>query len=60
MRNYSRVIKKIRTTLNCIEQFLTLVCAVTGCIYISAFASLVDIPTEIMSSAIGLNILRII
>ena len=48
--------RKVCTTLNYTEHFLTLVSEITGCISISAFASLVDIPTEIMSSTIGLNI----
>ena len=38
------------------EHFLNLVFAVTGCISISAFASLVDISTGTMSSTIELNI----
>ena len=45
--------KKVCTTLNYIEHFLTLVFVVTVCISISAFASLVDIFKEIMSSTIG-------
>ena len=48
--------KKVCTTLNCIEHFVTLLFAVTRCISISTFASLVDILTRIMISAIGLNI----
>ena len=48
--------KKVWTTLNCIEHLLVLVFAVTVCISISAFASLVDISKRIMSSAIVLNI----
>ena len=52
--------KKICTTLNYIEHFLTLVFAVTVCISISAFASFVDIPKGIMSSTIALNIFAII
>ena len=44
-------------TLNCI---LTLVFAVTVCISLSAFASLVDISKGIMSSTIELNICTII
>ena len=47
--------KKVCTTLNYIERFLNLVFAVTGCISISAFASLVNIPMGIMGSTIGLN-----
>ena len=51
---------KVCTTLNCVEHFVTLLFAVTRCISISAFASLVDIPTRIMSSAIGLNISAVV
>ena len=43
-------------TLNYIEYFLTLVFAVTICIFISCFASLIDISKGIMSSTIRLNI----
>ena len=43
-------------TLNCIEQFLNLVSAVTRCISISAFACLFGIPIETTSSAMGLKI----
>ena len=43
-------------TLNYIEHFLTLGSAVTGCVSISAFPSLVGIPIVIMSSAVGLKI----
>ena len=39
--------KKICATVNYIEQFLTLVFAVTGCIQISDFSSLVDILREL-------------
>ena len=51
---------KVCTTLNCVEHFVTLLFAVTRCISISDFASLVDIPTRIMSSAIGLNISAVV
>ena len=44
--------KKICTTLNSIEHFLILVSTITGCVSISAFASLIGIPTEISSSGI--------
>ena len=46
-------------TLNYVKHFLTVAIAVTGCISIFAFVSLVDIPTGIMSSTIGLNICAI-
>ena len=43
--------KKVCTTLNCIEHFLTLGCTITRCVFVSAFASLVGIPRGIMISA---------
>ena len=36
--------KRLCTTLNYIEHFLIVASAVTGCISISAFSSLPDIP----------------
>ena len=42
-----------------IEHFRTLVSAITGCISIFAFASLLCIPIEITSFPIGLNICAI-
>ena len=51
--------KKMRTTLNYTEHFLILASAITGCVSISSFASLVGIPIGIMSSAIGLKICAI-
>ena len=50
---------KVSTTLNYTEHFFTLVFVVTGCISISACASLVHIHTEIMCSTMGLNICAI-
>ena len=47
-------------TLNYIEHFLTLVFAVTVCIFISAFGSLVDISKGIKSPTTELNICAII
>ena len=47
--------KKVCTTLNYIEHFLILGSTITGCVSISAFASLVGIPVGITSSAIGLK-----
>ena len=55
----SRKQKKICTTLNYIENFFVLTCAITGCISISTSASLLGIPIEITSSAIGLKIFAI-
>ena len=48
--------KKVCTTLNYIEHFLILASAITECISISAFASLIGIPIGITSSAVGLKI----
>ena len=48
--------KKVCITLNYIEHFLVLASTTTGCISISAFASLLDIPIGIASSAIGFKI----
>ena len=45
--------KKVCTTLNYIEHFLILASTITGCISISAFASLLGIPIGITSTAIG-------
>ena len=55
--------KKVCTTLNYLKDFLTLVFflfTVTGCISISAFASLLNVSTGIMISTIGSNICAII
>ena len=48
--------KKVYRVLNYIEHLLTLISTVTGCVFISVFVSLVDIPIGITSSAIGLKI----
>ena len=48
--------KKVCTTLNFIEQFFLLTSTITGCVFISAFSSLVDNPIEITSSATRLKI----
>ena len=45
--------KKGCLTINYIEHFFVLASAVTGCISISVFASLLGISIGIMSSAIG-------
>ena len=55
----SRKHKKVCTTLNHTEQFLILAFAITGCILISPFASLLGIPIGITSSVIGLKICAI-
>ena len=52
----SRQYKKVYTTLNYIEHFLIMASAITGCISISAFVSLIVIPIGITSSAIGLKV----
>ena len=51
--------KKGCAVLNYIENFLILASTITGCISISAFASLNGIPIGITSSAIGLRICAI-
>ena len=55
----SRKHKKVCTTPNYIEYFLTLVSTITGCILISTFTSLLGILIEITSSATGLKICAI-
>ena len=51
--------KKVCSTLNYIEHFLILAFTITGCVSISAFASLVGIPKGITSSVIRLKICAI-
>ena len=51
--------KKVSTTLNYIEHFLILASTISGCISISAFVSLLDIPMWITSSSIRLKICAI-
>ena len=51
--------KKVCTTLSCMNYFLILASTITGCISVSAFASLIGIPIEITSSIIGLKICAI-
>ena len=48
--------KKVYKTLNYLEHFLMFISAASGCVSISAFSSLVDIPVGITSSALGLKI----
>ena len=48
--------KKICTVLNYVEHFFISAPTITGCVSISAFASLIGTPIEITSSAIGLKI----
>ena len=42
--------------MNYIDHLLIIISTITGCVSISAFASLVGIPIRITSSAIGLEI----
>ena len=48
--------KKVCRVLNYVEQSLILISTITGCVFISAFASLVGILIGITSSTIGLKI----
>ena len=52
--------KKTCRYLNYVENLLILVSTVTGCVSISAFASLACVSIDITSSAVGLNICGII
>ena len=52
--------KKVCTIINYIEHFLILAFTSTGCVSISASASLVDIPIGITSSVTGLKTCAII
>ena len=52
--------KKTCEYLNYVEHLLILASTVTGCVLISAFASLVSVPAGIRSSAVGINICAII
>ena len=47
--------KKVRKTLNYIENFFILASTISRCISISAFASFLGIPIRTTSSAVGLN-----
>ena len=51
--------KKVSTTLNYTEYFLILASAITECISISAFTSLIGIPIGIAIAAIGFKICAI-
>ena len=48
--------KKVCRVLNYIDYLLIVTSTITGCVSISAFASLVGIPIGIASSTIGLKI----
>ena len=58
--NQNELISKKYRVLNYIEHLLILISIVSGCVSISAFASSVDIPIGITSSAIGLKICVVI
>ena len=47
--------KKVCRDLNYFEHFPVFVSAVSGCVSISAFASLVGVPVGIASSLVGLK-----
>ena len=51
--------KKVCRVFNYNDHLLIVISAITGCVSISAFASLVGIPIGITSSAIGLKICAI-
>ena len=51
--------KNVCRILNYIDHLLIIISTITGCVSISAFASLVGIPIGITSSAIGLKICAI-
>ena len=55
----SRKHKTVCTTKSCIVHFVILASAITGCISISSFTSLLRIPIGITSSAIGSKICAI-
>ena len=45
---------------NYFESFLVTVSAVTGCVSISALASLVSVPVGVVSSAVGINPIEVL
>ena len=52
----SQKYKKTSKYLNYVEKLLILASAVTGCVSIFAFSSLIYVPVGITSSAVGINI----
>ena len=52
----SKKLKMICGVSNYIEDSLTAISAITGCVSVSAFASFFGIPIGITSSAIGLKV----
>ena len=55
----SKKYKKTFKYFNYVEHLLILASTVTGCVSISAFASLVRVPVGITCSAIGIKICKI-
>ena len=55
----SKIYKKACRYLNYVEHLVILASAITGCVSISVFASLVCVPADITSSAVGTNICAI-
>ena len=56
----SKKYKKTYKYLNYVENLLILFSKITGCVSISAFASLVDVNVGITSSAVEINICAMI
>ena len=52
--------RKVCANLIYIEHFLILASIISGCVFMSAFVSLIGIPIKITSSAIGLKICAIV
>ena len=50
---------KVWRALNYFEHFLIFIFAVSSCVFISAFDSLIGVPVGITSSAVGLKIFAI-
>ena len=48
--------KRVCRVLNYVDHLLTVISTITGCVFISTFASLVVMPIGITSSVIGLKI----
>ena len=52
--------KKTCKYLNCVENLLILALAITGCLSISAFTSLVCVPVCITSSAVRIKTVQLL
>ena len=52
----SKMQKTVCKVLNCIDHLPIVISTITGCVFISTFASLVDTPVGIKSSTNGLDI----